>query len=57
VERRVVNVLIPEFYVEHWSGHLLHNQSTLILKGRLWFKKHTAVRSIPYRVETVAAPA
>jgi amino acid transporter len=53
----VVNVLIPEFYAEHWWGHLLHNQSTLILKGRLLFKKHTAVTSIPYRVETVKTPA
>jgi hypothetical protein len=50
----VVNVLIPEFYVDHWWGHLLHNQSTLILKGRLLFKKQTAVTSIPYRVEKVA---
>jgi hypothetical protein len=47
----VVNVLIPEFYVDHWWGHVLHNQSALLLKGRLLFKKHTAVTSIPYRVE------
>jgi amino acid transporter len=51
----VVNVLIPEFYVEHWWGHLLHNQSTLILKGRLLFKKQTAVTSIPYRVDLTAS--
>jgi hypothetical protein len=47
----IVNVLIPEFYVEHWWGHLLHNQSALILKGRLLFRKRTAVTSIPYRVD------
>lgn len=46
-----VNVIIPEFYVEHWWGHLLHNQSALILKGRWLFRKSTAVTSIPYRVE------
>jgi hypothetical protein len=51
----VVNVLIPEFYVEHWWGHLLHNQATLILKGRLLFKKQTAVTSIPYRVDLTAS--
>ena len=50
-ENDIVNVLIPEFYVQHWWGHLLHNQSTLILKGRLLFRKSTAVTSIPYRVE------
>jgi amino acid transporter len=52
----VLNVIIPEFYVEHWWGHLLHNQSALILKGRLLFKKNTVVTSIPYRIES-AAPA
>jgi hypothetical protein len=50
-ENDIVNVLIPEFFVQHWWGHLLHNQSTLILKGRLLFRKSTAVTSIPYRVE------
>ena len=53
-DNSIVNVLIPELYVEHWWGHLLHNQSTLILKGRFLFKKRTAVTSIPYRVEPAA---
>ncbi|HEY3724718.1 MAG TPA: APC family permease [Acidimicrobiia bacterium] len=47
----LMNVLIPELYVEHWWGHLLHNQSALILKGRLLFNNSTVVTSIPYRVE------
>jgi hypothetical protein len=55
LERRwagtIVTVLIPEFFVEHWWEHLLHNQSALILKGRLLFRKNTAVTSIPYRVD------
>jgi amino acid transporter len=51
-----LNVLIPELYVEHWWGHLLHNQSALILKGRLLFKKSSAVTSIPYRAEPVGVP-
>ena len=46
-------MLIPELYVEHWWRHLLHNQSTLVLKGRLLFRKTAAVTSIPYRVEAV----
>jgi hypothetical protein len=49
-ENTIVTVLIPEFFVEHWWQHLLHNQSTLILKGRLLFRKKTVVTSIPYRV-------
>jgi len=46
----IVTVLIPEFVVKHWWGHLLHNQSALILKGRLLFRKGTVVTSIPYHV-------
>ena len=53
IERRwpnsIVTVIIPELFVEHWWQHLLHNQTALILKGRLLFRKHTAVTSIPYR--------
>jgi len=57
VQRRwpnaLVNVIIPELYVEHWWQHLLHNQSALILKGRLLFRKGTVVTSIPYRTQEV----
>jgi hypothetical protein len=43
-----VTVLIPELFVTHWWEHLLHNQSVLLLKGRLLFRSNTAVTSIPY---------
>jgi len=43
-----VTVVIPELYVEHWWQQLLHNQSALVLKGRLLFRADTAVTSIPY---------
>ncbi len=45
----LINVMIPEFFVERWWQHLLHNQSALVLKGRLLFRRNTAVTSIPYR--------
>ena len=47
----VVTVIIPEFVVSHWWEHLLHNQSALLLKGRLLFRKGTVVTSVPYHVE------
>jgi amino acid transporter len=56
VQRRwpnaLVNVIIPELYVEHWWQHALHNQSALVLKGRLLFRHHrgVVVTSIPYHV-------
>ncbi|HYU39214.1 MAG TPA: APC family permease [Acidimicrobiia bacterium] len=47
----IITVLIPEFVVEHWWGHLLHNQTALLLKGRLLFRKGTVVTSIPYHLQ------
>ena len=44
-------MVIPEFFVENWWAHLLHNQSTLRLKARLLFRKNTVVTSIPFRVQ------
>ena len=50
-ENDIVTVVIPEFVVTSWWGHLLHNQSALILKGRLLFRKGTVVISVPYHVD------
>jgi amino acid transporter len=49
-ENDIVTVVIPEFVVKHWWAHLLHNQSALILKGRLLFRKGTVVTSVPYHL-------
>ena len=49
----VVTVLIPEFFVDHWWQHLLHNQSALVLKGRLLFRKGIVVTSIPYASDSL----
>ena len=46
----IVTVVIPEFVVGSWWGQLLHNQSALVLKGRLLFRKGTVVTSVPYHV-------
>jgi amino acid transporter len=54
-ENDTITVLIPELFVEHWWQLLLHNQSALLLKGRLLFRKETVVTSIPYRVEATPA--
>jgi amino acid transporter len=50
-ERDMITVVIPEFVVKHWWEHVLHNQSALILKGRLLFRKATVVTSVPYHLE------
>jgi hypothetical protein len=54
-ENDIVTVVIPEFVVTSWWAHLLHNQSALILKGRLLFRKGTVVTSVPYHIDPAAA--
>jgi hypothetical protein len=44
----MMTVLIPEFATEHLWQQALHNQSVLVLKGRLLFRAQTVVTSIPY---------
>ena len=59
VDRRVkahpdqmVTVVLPEFVPARWWQHLLHNQSSLMLKGALLFKPNVIVTSVPYHLKT-----
>jgi hypothetical protein len=47
----VVTVLLPEFVPAKWWQHLLHNQSSLMLKGALLFKQGVIVISVPYHLK------
>lgn len=47
----VVTVLLPEFVTAKWWHQLLHNQSSLVLKGSLLFTKGVIVTSVPYHLE------
>jgi amino acid transporter len=47
----IVTVLIPEVVVSRWWEQLLHNQSALVLKGRLLFRKGVVVTSVPYHLD------
>jgi hypothetical protein len=46
-----VTVVLPEFIPARWWQQLLHNQSSLLLKGSLLFKKSVVVVSVPYHLE------
>jgi amino acid transporter len=46
-----VTVVLPEFIPAKWWQQLLHNQSSLLLKGSLLFKKCVVVISVPYHLE------
>jgi amino acid transporter len=47
----MITVVLPEFIPARWWQHMLHNQSSLLLKGSLLFKKGVIVTSVPYHLE------
>ena len=47
----VVTIILPEFVAAKWWHHLLHNQTSLLIKGALLFRKNKVVTSVPYRLE------
>lgn len=49
-ENQMITVLLPEFVPARWWHQLLHNQSSLLLKGALLFKKGIIVTSVPYHL-------
>lgn len=51
----LVTVYIPEYVVGHWWEALLHNQSALRLKGRLFFSEGVMVTSVPWQLESSEA--
>jgi amino acid transporter len=48
--RDAICVFIPEYLVDHWWEHVLHNQSALRLKARLLFTPGVMVTSVPYHL-------
>ena len=46
----VITVVLPEFVLTKWWEQLLHNQSALVLKARLLFRRNTVVVSVPYHI-------
>jgi len=45
-----ITVVLPEFVPRHWWEYLLHNQSALRLRTRLYFRPNTVVVSVPYHL-------
>lgn len=54
VDRRsdhdILTVILPEFVPAKWWHHLLHNQTSLLIKGALLFRRNKVVTSVPYRL-------
>ncbi len=46
-----MTIILPEFVPAKWWHHLLHNQTSLLIKGALLFRKNKVVTSVPYRLD------
>src|SRR5439155_2247645 len=49
-DNHMVTIVIPEFVPAHWWQHLLHNQTALLIKGALLFRKDVIVTDVPYHL-------
>jgi hypothetical protein len=50
-ENHFVTIVIPEFIPVRWWQHLMHNQTALLIKGALLFKKNVIVTDVPYHLQ------
>lgn len=48
----LVTIVLPEFVPAKWWHHLLHNQTSLLIKGALLFRQNKVVTSVPYRLRS-----
>lgn len=46
----LITVVLPEFVPRRWWQHFLHNQTALLLKGALLFRKNVVVVDVPYHL-------
>jgi Amino acid permease len=46
----LITIILPEFVPARWWQHLLHNQTALLIKGALLFRKGIIVTDVPYHL-------
>ena len=45
---QMITVVVPEFLPKRWWQHMLHNQTALVIKAALLFRRNTVVADVPY---------
>lgn len=46
----IVTIVLPEFVTARWWHHFLHNQTALLIKGAMLFRKNKVVVSVPFHL-------
>jgi hypothetical protein len=49
-DNQVVTIVLPEFIPARWWQHLLHNQTALLIKGALLFRRRVVVTDVPFHL-------
>ena len=49
-DNHIVTIVLPEFIPARWWQHLLHNQTALLIKGAMLFRKNVIVTDVPYHL-------
>jgi hypothetical protein len=47
---QVVTIVLPEFLPARWWQQILHNQTALLIKGQMLFRKNVVVTDVPYHL-------
>ena len=50
-QNHVVTIVLPEFIPAKWWQQLLHNQTALLIKGQLLFRRNVVVTDVPYHLK------
>jgi amino acid transporter len=49
-DNHVVTIVLPEFIPARWWQQILHNQTALLIKGQLLFRKNVVVTDVPHHL-------
>jgi len=47
----VITVIMPQFLARHWWQNILHNQTALLIRLALVFRRGMVVTDVPYRLK------
>jgi amino acid transporter len=50
-DHHVVTIVLPEFIPARWWQQLLHNQTALLIKGAMFFRRNVTVTDVPYHLQ------
>jgi hypothetical protein len=50
-ENHVVTIVLPEVIPARWWQQLLHNQTALLIKGAMFFRRNVTVTDVPYHLQ------